>query len=85
MRVADYKELRVYGLAFDAAMEIFETSQTWPSEERYSLTYDHICRQLSKMMSDAGSWCGSGTELREVPPEYVADPRSSAPNAPDEC
>ena len=38
MRVADYKELRVYRLAFESAMQIFELSRTWPSEERFSLT-----------------------------------------------
>ena len=32
--------------------------------------YDHICRQLSKMMDDAPSWCGMGGELREMPAEY---------------
>ena len=136
MKVADYKELRVYKLAFDSAMEVFKLSRAWPSEERYSLTdqirrssrsvctnmaeawrkrryeaafisklsdsdgeaaesevhldfalscgylppdkhaklrdqYDHICRQLTKMMDDAASWCGTDSELREVPPEYV--------------
>ena len=136
MKVADYKELRVYKLAFDSAMEVFELSRSWPSEERYSLTdqiqrssrsvctnmaeawrkrryeaafisklsdsdgeaaetevhldfalrcgylaadthvklrdqYDHICRQLTKMMADAASWCGTGGELREILAEYV--------------
>jgi hypothetical protein len=105
MRVADYKELRVYKLAFESAMQIFELSRKWPSEERYSLTvsdsdgeaaetevhldfaarcgylspekqaelldhYDHICAQLTNMINDAGSWCGTGCELREVPPDY---------------
>ena len=36
--------------------------------------YDHICRQLTKMMDDASSWCGTDSELREVPPEYLAEP-----------
>jgi four helix bundle protein len=149
MKVADYKELRVYKLAFDSAMEVFELSRSWPSEERYSLTdqvrrssrsvctnmaeawrkrryeaafisklsdsdgeaaetevhldfalrcgylaadkhaklrdqYDHICRQLTKMLGDAPSWCGIGGELREVPPEYVIvserEERGSVPN-----
>lgn len=136
MKVADYKELRVYRLAFDSAMEVFDLSRSWPSEEKYSLTdqirrssrsvcanmaeawrkrryeaafvskltdsdgeaaesevhldfalrcgylpsdkhaklrdqYDHICRQLTKMIGDAASWCGGGSELREVPAEYV--------------
>ena len=161
MKVADYKELRVYNLAFDSAMEIFELSRSWPSEEKYSLTdqirrssrsvctnmaeawrkrryeaafvsklsdsdgeaaetevhldfalrcgylkadkhaklrdqYDHICRQLTKMMDDAASWCGTAGALREIPAEYVVKasereergsvpntlPRSDAPNAP---
>jgi four helix bundle protein len=136
MKVADYKDLRVYHLAFESAMEIFELSRRWPSEEKFSLIdqirrssrsvctnmaeawrkrryeaafisklsdsdgeaaesevhlafalrcgylaadkqaklldqYDHICRQLTRMMNDASSWCGTGCELREVPLEYV--------------
>jgi hypothetical protein len=38
MRVADYKELRVYRLAYDSAMEVFHLSRNWPTEERFSLT-----------------------------------------------
>src|SRR6266481_4047987 len=136
MKVKDYKELRVYKLAYDSAMEIFRLSRSWPLEEKFSLIdqirrssrsvcaniaegwrkrryeaafvsklsdsdteaaetevhlefavkcgylaadlqqklqdhYDHICRQLTNMMNDAGSWCGTGSELREIPPEYV--------------
>jgi four helix bundle protein len=156
MRVADYKGLRVYRLAYESAMEIFRYSRSWPPEEKYSLTdqirrssrsvctniaeawrkrryeaafvsklsdsdpeaaetevhlnfafdcgylsaaqqaklldqYDHICRQLTNMMDDPASWCGTGCELREVPPEYlvassepesVHTPRSDAPDAP---
>jgi len=135
MRVADYKQLRVYQLAFASAMEIFELSKNFPAEERFSLTdqirlcsrsvctnmaeawrkrryeaafvsklsdsdgeaaetevhldfalrcgylptdkhaklrdqSDHICRQLTKMMNDAASWCGTGCELCELPAEY---------------
>ncbi len=138
MRAADYKELRVYKLAFESAMEIYELSRKWPSEEKFSLTdqirrssrsvcaniaaawrkrrypaafvsklsdsdeeagetevhldfalrcgylppnkhsklhdkYDHICRQLTKMMADAPSWCGIGDQLREMPAEYLVD------------
>jgi four helix bundle protein len=130
VRVADYKELRVYMLAFESAMEIFEASKRFPTEEKFSLTdqirrssrsvctnmaeawrkrryeaafisklndsdgeaaetevhlafalrcgylpadkhaqlmdhYDHICRQLRKMMDDAPTWCRSGMQLRE--------------------
>jgi four helix bundle protein len=38
-----HKELDVYQLAFDAAIEIYKISKTFPSEERYSLT-DQIRR-----------------------------------------
>jgi four helix bundle protein len=153
MRVADYKNLRVYKLAFDSAMEIFELSRRWPPEEKFSLTdqirrssrsvctniaegwrkrryeaafvsklsdsdgevaetevhlvfalrcgylnagqsaklcdqYDHICRQLTNMMNDAPSWCGTAGELREVSPEYLTEPSKptasqDAPRSPD--
>ncbi len=142
MKVADYKDLRVYQSAFAAATEIFELSRTFPGDERYSLTdqirrssrsvcaniaeawrkrryeaafvsklsdadaeasetevhldfalrcgylnhdqhaklrddYDHICRQLTKMMDDASSWCTLGDRAREDLGEYFADaPRS---------
>lgn len=36
-KVRTYKELRVYNLAFDAAMEIFRLTKGFPVEERYSL------------------------------------------------
>ena len=142
MKVADYKELRVYKLAFDSAMEVFELSRRWPSEEKFSLTdqirrssrsvctniaeawrkrryeaafisklsdsdgeaaetevhlafalhcgylladkhaklsdqYDHICRQLTNMMDDAPSWCGTASELREIPAEYLVERQSA--------
>ena len=138
MRVADYKDLRVYKLAFESAMAIFELSKKFPAEDKFSLAdqirrssrsvctnmaeawrkrryeaaffgklsdsdgeaaetevhlafalrcgylppdkhtalmdqYDHICRQLTKMMGDATSWCGTGCELREVPVEYFVE------------
>jgi four helix bundle protein len=148
MKVADYKELRVYQLSFESAMEVFALSKTFPVEERYSLAdqvrrstrsicaniaeawrkrryeaafvselsdadaeaaetevhldfawccgyikpeahaklkdrYDHICRQLTKMMSDSSSWCTLGNVIREDLAEYVvASPPSDAPNTP---
>lgn len=38
-----YKELKAYQKAFELAMKIFETSKSFPKEERYSLT-DQIRR-----------------------------------------
>jgi four helix bundle protein len=42
-RISSVRELEVYRLAFDTAMEIFEISKTFPVEEKYSLT-DQIRR-----------------------------------------
>lgn len=43
MFVEDFKQLRVYRRAFEAAMQIFERSQKWPKQEQYALT-DQIRR-----------------------------------------
>jgi|GEM_PF-2478133 len=43
MGVKDFRELRVYELAFDCAVRIYEMSERFPSVERYSLT-DQIRR-----------------------------------------
>jgi len=37
MKIRTHKDLVVYQLAFDAAMEIFEITKLFPKEERYSL------------------------------------------------
>ena len=42
-RVKTYKDLRVYNLAFEAAMEIFHITKGFPSEEKFSLV-DQIRR-----------------------------------------
>lgn len=39
----EFDELRVFRAAYGAAMEIFEASKSWPTEERYALT-DQIRR-----------------------------------------
>jgi four helix bundle protein len=43
MAIGHFRELRVYQTAFETAMQIFESSKTWPKEERYALT-DQIRR-----------------------------------------
>ena len=43
MAAINVKETKVYKLAFELAMEIFEISKTFPKEETYSLT-DQIRR-----------------------------------------
>jgi len=42
-RINSVRDLEVYRLAFETAMEIFEISKNFPKEERYSLT-DQIRR-----------------------------------------
>ncbi len=36
-RISNYKELRVYQMAMDAAMKIFELTKKFPAEEKYSV------------------------------------------------
>ena len=36
--IRDYRELDVYRMAMDAAVQIFELTKCFPAEERYSLT-----------------------------------------------
>ena len=50
-QIKSAKDLRVYKTAYDLAMEIFEISKTWPSEERYSLT-DQIRRSSRSVCSN---------------------------------
>ena len=38
MRIKSVKDLKVYNIAFELAMEIFKLSQDFPKEEQYSLT-----------------------------------------------
>lgn len=54
--IQSHKELDVYKLAFDAAMQIFEVSKRFPPEETYSLT-DQI-RRASRSVStnSAEAW-----------------------------
>lgn len=147
MTVSDYKQLRVYQLAFESAVELFELSKKFPAEEKFSLTdqmrrssrsvcaniaeawrkrryeaafvsklsdadteaaetevwlsfalrlgylnpgkhteyadrYDHVCRQLRRMIDDAPHWCGKDDRIREDDSEYFAPPsESSKPDA----
>ena len=53
MTVKDFRELRVYLLAFESAMLIFELTKKWPAEERYSMT-DQIRRCSRSVCSNVG-------------------------------
>ena len=54
--VQDYKELRVYTNAIDAAMDIFEITKSFPSEERYSMV-DQVRRSSRSVCANlAEAW-----------------------------
>lgn len=54
--IRSHRELEVYQMAFEAAMEIFELSKAFPVEERYSLT-DQIRRASRSVCSNlAEGW-----------------------------
>ena len=65
--IRSYKELRVYRAAMDAAMEIFELSKRFPSEERYSLT-DQMRRSSRSVCTNIGeAW-----RKRRYPAHFVS-------------
>ena len=54
--IRSHRELDVYQMAFDAAMEIFELPKNFPVEERYSLT-DQIRRSSRSVCANlAEAW-----------------------------
>ncbi len=55
-RINSVRDLEVYKLAFDSAMEIFEISKSFPKEEQYSLT-DQVRRSSRSVCSNlAEGW-----------------------------
>lgn len=55
-RIRSVRDLEVYKVAFNAAMEIFEISKEFPKEEKYSLT-DQIRRSSRSVCANiAESW-----------------------------
>jgi len=65
--VKSYRDLKVYQLAFECAMRIFELSKKWPREERYSLT-DQIRRSSRSVCENiAESW-----RKRRYPAHFVS-------------
>lgn len=51
MKIRSHKDLDVYNIAFESAMEIFELTKTFPKEEKYSLT-DQIRRSSRSVCSN---------------------------------
>jgi four helix bundle protein len=63
----DYRELRVYKLAFESALMLHELSKAFPAEERYSLT--------DQMRRSSRSVCANVAEAwrkRQYPKSFVS-------------
>ena len=55
-RIRSHRKLQVYGKAFDAAMQLFEQSRSFPKEERYALT-DQVRRSSRSVCANlAEAW-----------------------------
>jgi len=67
MKIKTHKDLEVYKLAFEAAMEIFEISKSFPKEERYSLT-DQIRRSSRSVAANIAE----AFRKRRYPKAFVA-------------
>ncbi|MFW6116050.1 MAG: four helix bundle protein [Chloroflexota bacterium] len=52
-KIRSHRQLEVYRMAFEVAMEIFELSKTFPREEAYSLT-DQIRRSSRSVCANLG-------------------------------
>lgn len=65
--IRHFRELDVYRMALDAAMEIYELSKEFPAEERYSLT-DQIRRSSRSVCANiAEAW-----RKRRFPAAFVS-------------
>ena len=66
-RIKSHEELEVYQLAFRAAMQIFEMTKGFPTEERYSLT-DQIRRSSRSVCAN----CGEAFRKRRYEAAFVS-------------
>ena len=67
MTAKDFRELRVYQLAFDTAFEVYQVSKTFPVDERYSMT-DQIRRSSRSVCTNiAEAW-----RKRRYPNNFVS-------------
>jgi four helix bundle protein len=66
-KIRTHKDLRVFQLSFELAMEIFELSKSFPVEEKYSLT-DQIRRSSRSISANIAE----GFRKRRYPKSFVA-------------
>src|SRR3989339_430932 len=75
-RISSVRDLEVYKLAFDTAMEIFRISKLFPAEEKYSLT-DQIRRSSSSVCANLSE----GWRKRKYKAVFIAKLLDSAQEA----
>lgn len=66
-RLRGFRDLEVYKLAYQLAMQVFEVSKGFPSEERYSLT-----GQVRRASRSVASNIAEGYRKRQYPRMFVS-------------
>lgn len=66
-KILSHRELKVFCKAFDAAMELFSLSQSFPKEEKYSLTDQSRRSSRSVCANIAEAW-----RKRRYPAAFVS-------------
>lgn len=66
-KIISHKELKVFQLSFEVAMQIFEISKSFPSDEKYSLI-DQIRRSSRSVSGNIAE----GWRKRRYPKSFVA-------------
>ena len=66
-KIRNHKELRVYQLAYEAALEIHQLTKNFPPEEKYSLT-DQIRRCSRSVCANIAE----GFRKRRYPKNFVS-------------
>jgi len=67
MKIRTHKELKVYQLAFEAAMEILEITKSFPREERYSLV-----DQMRRSSRSVAANISEAFRKRRYPKSFIA-------------
>ena len=67
MKIRCHKDLEVFNLAFDAAMEIFQITKNFPKEEFYSLT-----DQIRRSSRSVGAQISESWGKRKYEPHFIS-------------
>ena len=67
MQIRDHRELTVYKNAFEAALEVFQLTRTFPAEERFSLT-----DQVRRSSRSVGANITEAWRKRRYPLSFVS-------------